>query len=108
VSFPHVRAFRSIDGWGFHFLASMEPIPSRDAAALASRLPPDAAPISSSGSRSAAGRLFERMLATSSTLRAGRSRPRHARAHGRSPVNEYFFLRWWSGARTLGAARLGR
>jgi predicted membrane-bound spermidine synthase len=42
-SFPHVRVFHSIEGWGFHFLASREPIPHRDAAALANRLPPGAA-----------------------------------------------------------------
>jgi anti-sigma factor RsiW len=43
VSFPHLRVFHSIDGWGFHDLASMEPIPVRDSSTRASRLPPDAA-----------------------------------------------------------------
>jgi len=42
-SFPHVRVFPSIGGWGFHFLASDRPIPDTPAGVLASRLPPRAA-----------------------------------------------------------------
>jgi spermidine synthase len=38
-SFPYVRVFRSIEGWGYHFLASQSPLPSPSAATLASRLP---------------------------------------------------------------------
>jgi spermidine synthase len=38
-SFPYVRAFRSVEGWGFHFLASSYPIPLRNAAELVSRMP---------------------------------------------------------------------
>ena len=38
-SFPHVRAFRSFDEPGIHFLASMSPIPEVSAATLAGRLP---------------------------------------------------------------------
>jgi len=42
-SFPHVRVFTSVAGWGFHFLASDRPIPDTPAAVLASRQPPRAA-----------------------------------------------------------------
>jgi spermidine synthase len=42
-SFLHVRAFKSIAGWGVHFLASRQPIPNRSAAELAKRMPPQAA-----------------------------------------------------------------
>jgi spermidine synthase len=38
-SFPYVRVFRSIEGWGYHFLASQSPLPFLSAAMLASRLP---------------------------------------------------------------------
>jgi spermidine synthase len=41
-SFPYVRVFRSIEGWGYHFLASQSPLPSPSVATLASRLPPAA------------------------------------------------------------------
>ncbi|MGA7967283.1 MAG: fused MFS/spermidine synthase [Terriglobales bacterium] len=42
-SFVYVRAFKSISGWGIHFLASNQPIPDRSAAELAKRMPPAAA-----------------------------------------------------------------
>ncbi len=42
-SFPHVRVFQSIEGWGFHFLASDSPIAEASAATLAGRLPARAA-----------------------------------------------------------------
>jgi len=42
-SFPYVRVFISIEGWGIHYLASRQPIPSRSAAELAKRMPPSAA-----------------------------------------------------------------
>ena len=42
-SFPYIRAFKSISGWGIHYLASRQPIPNRSAAELAKRMPPAAA-----------------------------------------------------------------
>jgi spermidine synthase len=42
-SFPYVRAFGSVAGWGVHYLASRQPIPDRSAAELAKRMPPSAA-----------------------------------------------------------------
>lgn len=41
-SFPYVRAFLSIEDWGFHLLASTKPIPPQAASALAHRLPESA------------------------------------------------------------------
>jgi spermidine synthase len=38
-SFPYVRGFPSVDGWGIHLLASMEPIEQLDSAQLADRMP---------------------------------------------------------------------
>jgi len=42
-SFPDVRVFRSIEGWGYHFLAANSPMSRLPAATLAARLPPAAA-----------------------------------------------------------------
>jgi spermidine synthase len=42
TSFPYVRVFRGIEGWGWHFLASERPIPIRTAAELVARMPPGA------------------------------------------------------------------
>ncbi len=41
-SFPHVRCFLSVAGWGVHMLASMEPIEKLDAGQLAARMPENA------------------------------------------------------------------
>ena len=41
-SFPYVRVFRGIEGWGWHFLASERPIPIRTAAELVARMPASA------------------------------------------------------------------
>jgi spermidine synthase len=41
-SFPYVRVFGSYVGFGFHFLASMQPIPNRSASEMAQRTPPRA------------------------------------------------------------------
>jgi len=38
-SFPYVRCFPSVEGWGIHLLASMQPIEGRDPAQLAARMP---------------------------------------------------------------------
>ncbi len=38
-SFPHVRVFRSVLGWGYHFLASPSPIVVPPADVLAARMP---------------------------------------------------------------------
>jgi len=38
-SFPYVRAFRSVENWGLHFLASDQPIPLRTAEELVQRMP---------------------------------------------------------------------
>jgi hypothetical protein len=41
-SFPYVRCFSSVTGWGVHMLGSMEPIELRDAGQLAGRMPESA------------------------------------------------------------------
>lgn len=38
-SFPYVRAYESIEGWGIHFFAAMQPIPSITASDMARKLP---------------------------------------------------------------------
>jgi spermidine synthase len=42
-SFPYIRVFHSVEGWGYHFLASDRPLPNPTAAEPARRLPPKAA-----------------------------------------------------------------
>jgi spermidine synthase len=42
-SFPYVRVFGGVEGWGYHFLASEQPLPQWSAADLQRKIPPDAA-----------------------------------------------------------------
>ena len=42
ASFPYVRCFISINGWGLHILSSMDPIQNPGAPQLAARLPASA------------------------------------------------------------------
>jgi predicted membrane-bound spermidine synthase len=42
-SFPYLRVFHSVEGWGYHVLASESPLPHPTAADLAGRLPAKAA-----------------------------------------------------------------
>ena len=39
-SFPYVRVFRYQEGYGYHVLASLKPIPNLQPRVLAARMPP--------------------------------------------------------------------
>jgi spermidine synthase len=95
-SFPYVRVFISVEGWGLHFLASQQPIPNRSAAELASRMP-----------AAAAADLVEWQPGTTpqqlfATLLAREIPPERVIAPAQffpalqddRPVNEYYALRW--------------
>jgi spermidine synthase len=100
-SFPHVRAFLSPQGSGLHYLASMDPIPVRDAASLASQLPPDAAAdlVAWTPGVSAVN-YFEWILAQELVLpELMKALPDAPALEDDRPLNEYFFLRWLSGKR---------
>lgn len=97
-SFPYVRAFGSGEGFGYHFLASMSPIPALSAATLASHLPPTAvADLLEWGPESTAQAQFARVLnaevSLDSLIRPAASTPA---LQDDRPVNEYFLLRYVS------------
>ncbi len=94
-SFPYVRAFGSVEGWGTHFLASMTPIPTLSAAQLAAKLPPAAvqdlkewAPDSNAEAQFASMLSHEQSMAD--LIQKSPDVPALADDH---PVNEYFMLR---------------
>lgn len=92
-SFPHVRAFRSLEGWGWHLLAGRAPIPARSAAELTARLPRAAArDLLELGPRKTAAEQFQALLnaevPVDALIAPGAEGLRDDR-----PVNEYFFLR---------------
>ncbi len=95
-SFPYVRVFQSIEGYGFHVLASDVPIPTRSAADLFARMPGPAVADMIEWTSDPPVQLFEKMLthelapdALITKLRRDGSRP----IVDDRPVNEFFFLR---------------
>jgi len=94
-SFTYVRVFQSVEGWGYHFLASDSPIPAYPAATLASHLPPAAkADLVEWGPASTAEEQFARVLSRELPIDALISRaPNVPAMHDDRPVNEYFLLR---------------
>jgi predicted membrane-bound spermidine synthase len=94
-SFPYVRAFSSVEGWGTHYLASRVPIPRRGAAQLAALLPASAAQdLLAWGPKRTATEQFqaviEKEIPVQNLIRADRAA--HVLSDDR-PVNEYYFLR---------------
>jgi hypothetical protein len=94
-SFPCVRVFRGIEGWGWHFLASERPIPIRTAAELVARMPPGAVsdmmewgPAPSPEEQ--VNLLLSRQSSTDAVIALS---PATAALTDDRPINEYFLLR---------------
>jgi spermidine synthase len=94
-SFPYVRAFHSVEGWGIHFLASMTPIANFSAADLAKKLPPEASrDLMEWGPASSPQEQFEIVLRNQVSLDALIQRAPNAPAmQDDRPLNEYFVVR---------------
>jgi hypothetical protein len=94
-SFPHIRVFTSVGGWGFHFLGSDHPLPDRTASGLAARLPARAAadfvewgPESTPEKQFAV--LLSREVPIEKIIALSPDTPALSDEH---PVNEYYALR---------------
>jgi spermidine synthase len=94
-SFPYVRVFRSIEGWGYHFLASSSPLPDDSAAVLASHLPPAAvADLLEWGPAATAEQQFAEVLNQELSVDALiQGAPDVPALQDDRPVNEYYLLR---------------
>jgi spermidine synthase len=94
-SFPHVRMFGGLEGWGFHFLASMRPIDLPTPVVLAGRMPAAAVADMLEWGPAATGQEQLR-LALSREIPDAVVEAMTAGAPPLSddrPYNEYFFLR---------------
>ncbi|HLY58343.1 MAG TPA: hypothetical protein VKS60_22465, partial [Stellaceae bacterium] len=93
--FPYVVVYRSIEDWGYHFLASMQPIPDLTPSEFVARLPDKArADLVEWGPEPTAEKMAERILQRRIPL-ADLARPDRlgpAITDDR-PYNEYFILR---------------
>jgi spermidine synthase len=94
-AFPYVRAFQSIEGWGLHFLASLQPLTIVRGSVLASRLPRSAAlDLVEWGPKLTAVDQFEAVLRREVPLNSLIAKaPRVPALRDNEPINEYFFLR---------------
>jgi len=94
-SFPCVRVYRSVEGWGWHFLASMGPIPARNAADLVARMPAGAVvDLMEWGPAKSPNQQFDRVLSTETTTgQMIALSPSTPALQDDRPINEYFLLR---------------
>ena len=113
-SFPYVRTFISIEGWGVHFLASMSPIPETSSAALSQRMPATAVnDLVEWGPFRTPRDQFESVIRSEVPLNVWMGFDPNAPALADdAPVNEYYLLRTWKPtealARSFNARRLRR
>jgi predicted membrane-bound spermidine synthase len=96
-SFPFVRAFVSVDGYGVHYLASMHPIPVLSSSTLAARLPARAvSDFAEWGPRHTAEEQFHEVLSREVEIhRLLNLSPRTPPITDNQPINEYYLLRNW-------------
>jgi predicted membrane-bound spermidine synthase len=95
-SFPYVRCLLSVEGWGYHFLASMSPIPNFTTAELAAHMPPAAvADLLEWGPGMSPEQQFAMVLTHEISVNwIVNARGVSIQAlHDNRPVNEYFWLR---------------
>jgi hypothetical protein len=93
-SFTHVRAYRSIEGWGMHFLASMSPLQVPSAESVTLRMG-DAArrDLMEWNSGGDLGRDIGRVLSNEVPMHQICSADPHIRITDDRPFNEYYLLR---------------
>jgi spermidine synthase len=94
-SFPYVRLFAYNPEWGYHFLASKQPIPNRTSSELAGRLPAAAVrDLQEWNPPAGPERIFAAVLALErSPADVIAVRPEIPAMQDDRPVNEYFLLR---------------
>ncbi len=94
-SFPYVRAYESVEGWGIHFLASMQPIVPPSGAILAARLPDRAAKdLMEWETDTSPEKMFTDVLDDEQPLADYISQaPNVPAITDNRPINEYFLLR---------------
>lgn len=99
-SFPNVRIYQSVVGLGWHFFASMDPIPDRTADEMLTRMPaPAVADMMEWGPAKTPREQLQRMLSKRLTPEEMIQRaPDVPALHDDRPVNEYFLVRGGSPA----------
>jgi spermidine synthase len=98
-SFPHVRCFTGVDGWGAHFLGSMQPIGQATAGELAARMPPkarqDLMEWMDVKKYPALSSFFQPVLSSEETIVFMLNPNPDIQITDDQPFNEYYLLRHW-------------
>lgn len=100
-SFPHVRVLGSIEGNGFHVMASNDPLPRLTARELVARMPQTAVADMQEWINAPPEKFFEFMLGNEyvvESLLIDRSRAATLAITDDRPVNEFYLLRRFSAA----------
>jgi predicted membrane-bound spermidine synthase len=94
-SFSYVRVFHSVEGWGWHFLASERPIPARIATELVARMPEAAIKdMMQWGPAKTPEQQFDLLLSSEMTpQKLIELSPLTPALQDNRPINEYFLLR---------------
>ena len=94
-SFPYIRVFHSVEGWGWHFLASERPIPARTATELVARMPETAIKdMMQWGPAKTPEQQFDLLLSSEMTpQKLIELSPLTSALQDNRPINEYFLLR---------------
>ena len=98
-SFPYVRVLGSIEGNGFHVMASNDPLPRLNPAELVARMPEAAVSDMREWVNAPPTKFFEFMLANEyvvESLLIDHSRAATLAISDDRPVNEFYLLRRWS------------
>ena len=97
-SFPYVRVVQSIEGAGFHVMASNEPLPRLTPEELVARMPEAAVSDMREWIDAPPAKFFEYMLANeyvAESLLLDHSRTATLAITDDLPVNEFYFMRRW-------------
>jgi spermidine synthase len=95
-SFPHVRCFDGVNGWGVHFLASMEPIDDVSAKDLASRMPERAQKDLVEWTKTKdVPTYLDKVLSQETAITHAMNSALDYRITDDRPFNEYYLLRDW-------------
>jgi spermidine synthase len=106
-SFRYVKVYKSIEGWGWHFLASMQPIPDRSASELVARMPASAvADLMEWGPKATPVEEFQAVLSTKTSLDGLIAKaPNTPALSDDRPINEYFLSRTLESAKKASTAQ---
>ena len=94
-TFPYIRCFPSVENWGVHILASMDPIEARTPEQLAARMPgPAKSDLLEWTSERDAGAYLATVVSKEVPVEKLLNPNHDIRITDDDPLNEYFLLRW--------------